>query len=69
MVRFQSSLIQFFQDIILYGFSTFLPSILSLDLGFSDIEAQYYSIPVYFLGGVSLFVGHQPKKDATSQFD
>lgn len=48
--------IQFFQDIILYGFTTFLPSILKLDLQFTSLEAQYLSVPVYFLGGVSLFV-------------
>ncbi|CAG9970426.1 unnamed protein product [Clonostachys byssicola] len=47
--------IQFFQDIVLYGFSTFLPSILKLDLGFNSMEAQYLSVPVYFLGGVSFF--------------
>ncbi|KAF5521878.1 putative transporter [Colletotrichum aenigma] len=45
----------FFQDIILYGFSTFLPSILRLDLGFTALEAQYLSIPVYFVGGLSVF--------------
>ncbi|KAM0544112.1 hypothetical protein ACHAPJ_011994 [Fusarium lateritium] len=50
-----TALIQFFQDIILYGFSTFLPSILKFDLGFSPIEAQYLSVPVYFLGGVTFF--------------
>lgn len=52
------ALIQFFQDIILYGFSTFLPSILKLDLGFSSLEAQYLSVPVYFLGGITFFVSH-----------
>lgn len=50
------ALIQFFQDIILYGFSTFLPSILKYDLGFSSLEAQYLSVPVYLLGGISFFV-------------
>ncbi|KAL3295561.1 high-affinity nicotinic acid transporter [Colletotrichum asianum] len=50
-----TALIQFFQDIILYGFSTFLPSILRLDLGFTALEAQYLSIPVYFVGGLSFF--------------
>lgn len=50
------SLIQFFQDIILYGFSTFLPSILSNGLGYSKLEAQYFGVPVYFLGGVTFFV-------------
>ncbi|KAI8223655.1 hypothetical protein K4K57_010270 [Colletotrichum sp. SAR 10_99] len=52
-VFFATALIQFFQDIILYGFSTFLPSILRLDLGFTALEAQYLSIPVYFVGGLS----------------
>ncbi|KAF9872232.1 major facilitator superfamily transporter [Colletotrichum karsti] len=52
---YSTALIQFFQDIILYGFSTFLPSILRLDLGFTALEAQYLSIPVYFLGGVTFF--------------
>lgn len=41
---------------MLYGFSTFLPSILKNDLGFSSLEAQYLSVPVYFLGGVTFFV-------------
>lgn len=48
--------IQLFQDIILYGFSTFLPSILRLDLGYSTLQAQYLSVPVYLLGGISFFV-------------
>ncbi|CAI0643035.1 unnamed protein product [Colletotrichum noveboracense] len=52
---YSTALIQFFQDIILYGFSTFLPSILRLDLGFTALEAQYLSIPVYFVGGLSFF--------------
>lgn len=51
-----SAFIQFFQDIILYGFSTFLPSILRLDLGYSSIQAQYLSVPVYALGGISFLV-------------
>ncbi|KXJ88343.1 major facilitator superfamily domain-containing protein, partial [Microdochium bolleyi] len=54
---YTGALIQFFQDIILYGFSTFLPSILRNGLGYSTLEAQYLSVPVYFLGGVAFFVG------------
>ncbi|CAG9953484.1 unnamed protein product [Clonostachys rosea f. rosea IK726] len=46
-------LIQFFQDIILYGFSTFLPSILKLDLNFNAMEAQYLSVPVIFSAELS----------------
>lgn len=45
-----SGLIQFCQDILLYGFSTFLPSII-VSMGFSVIQAQYLSIPVYIFGG------------------
>ncbi|KAF7526850.1 hypothetical protein G7054_g10630 [Neopestalotiopsis clavispora] len=48
-----TAFIQFFQDIILYGFSTFLPSILKLDLGYTSLQAQYLSVPVYALGGIS----------------
>lgn len=52
---YNRALIQFFQDIILYGFSTFLPSILSKGLGYSKLEAQYLSVPVYLLGGLVFF--------------
>lgn len=47
--------IQFLQDIVLYGFSTFLPSILKNGLGFDSLQAQYLSVPVYFLGGTVFF--------------
>ncbi|POR38436.1 Putative transporter [Tolypocladium paradoxum] len=46
-----SAAIQFCQDILLYGFSTFLPSII-VGMGYSAIEAQYLSIPVYIFGGL-----------------
>ncbi|EXJ86744.1 hypothetical protein A1O3_03698 [Capronia epimyces CBS 606.96] len=52
---YATALIQFFQDIILYGFSTFLPSILKLGLGYSSLQAQYLGVPVYALGGISFF--------------
>ncbi|TDZ36770.1 putative transporter [Colletotrichum spinosum] len=47
-----SGLIQFCQDILLYGFSTFLPSII-VSMGYTSIEAQYLSIPVYIFGGLA----------------
>ncbi|KZZ92846.1 Major facilitator superfamily domain, general substrate transporter [Moelleriella libera RCEF 2490] len=47
--------IQFFQDIILYGFTSFLPSIIKGGLGYDSLQAQYLGVPVYFLGGVALF--------------
>lgn len=48
---YTSFTIQFCQDTILYGFSTFLPAILKLGLGYSSVKAQYMSIPVYLLAG------------------
>ncbi|EOO00771.1 putative high-affinity nicotinic acid transporter protein [Phaeoacremonium minimum UCRPA7] len=52
---YTGALIQFFQDIVLYGFSTFLPSILKNGLHFDSLQAQYLSVPVYLLGGISFF--------------
>ncbi|TQS34114.1 hypothetical protein Golomagni_05515 [Golovinomyces magnicellulatus] len=49
-----SGAIQFCQDILLYGFSTFLPSII-VSMGYTVIEAQYLSIPVYIFGGLCFF--------------
>lgn len=43
---------QFCQDICLYGFSTFLPTILSKQMHFSSIAAQYLTVPVYIFAGV-----------------
>ncbi|OAA61497.1 MFS transporter [Cordyceps fumosorosea ARSEF 2679] len=50
-----SGAIQFCQDILLYGFSTFLPSII-VSMGYTVIQAQYLSIPVYIFGGLA-FLG------------
>lgn len=47
-----SGLIQFCQDILLYGFSTFLPSIIT-SMGYSSLQSQYLTIPVYIVGGGS----------------
>lgn len=47
-----SGLIQFCQDILLYGFSTFLPSIIQ-SMGYTSLQAQYLTIPVYIVGGGS----------------
>lgn len=47
-----SGAIQFCQDILLYGFSTFLPSIIE-SMGFNSLQAQYLTIPVYIVGGGS----------------
>lgn len=47
-----SGLIQFCQDILLYGFSTFLPSIIK-EMGFGTYETQYLTVPVYAVGGLA----------------
>ncbi|KAK4445133.1 major facilitator superfamily domain-containing protein [Podospora aff. communis PSN243] len=44
--------IQFCQCIVLYGFSTFLPSIIT-SMGYGTLEVQYLTIPVYVMGGLS----------------
>ncbi|KAH8904695.1 MFS general substrate transporter [Coniochaeta sp. PMI_546] len=49
-----SGAIQFMQDCLLYGFSTFLPSIIT-SMGYTSLQAQYMTIPVYILGG-SIFL-------------
>ncbi|AQZ10060.1 hypothetical protein BZL39_A09970 [Zygosaccharomyces parabailii] len=48
--------IQFCQDTIMYGFSTFLTAILKMGLGFSSMQAQYLSVPVYILAGVVFLI-------------
>lgn len=48
----RSGAIQFCQDILLYGFSTFLPSIIQ-SMGYNSLQAQYLTIPVYVIGGGS----------------
>ncbi|CAN8105389.1 unnamed protein product [Discula destructiva] len=50
-----SAVIQFCQDLLLYGFSTFLPSIITT-MGYSSLQAQYLTIPVYVIGGGSFLV-------------
>lgn len=47
--------IQFCQDVCMYGFTTFLPSIL-FGLGFNSLQAQYFTIPVYLLAGTIFYV-------------
>ncbi|EGV66391.1 hypothetical protein PSN45_003013 [Yamadazyma tenuis] len=53
---YMSVIIQFSVDLVLYGFSTFLPSILSLQLGFTSLRAQYLSIPVYFVSALGVYL-------------
>ncbi|KZF19521.1 MFS general substrate transporter [Xylona heveae TC161] len=49
-----SGSIQFCQDILLYGFSTFLPSILK-SMGYNKLQSQYLTIPVYIFGALCFF--------------
>ncbi|KAG0678875.1 hypothetical protein C6P40_000977 [Pichia californica] len=51
-----SVVIQFTQDICLYGFSTFLPIILKSGLKFNSLQAQYLSVPVYLLAGIIFLI-------------
>lgn len=46
---------QFGSDIILYGFSTFLPAIIKT-LGYSSLSVQYMTIPVYVVGAVVFLI-------------
>ncbi|KAH8772944.1 high-affinity nicotinic acid transporter-like protein [Hyaloscypha finlandica] len=46
-----SGLIQFMQDILLYGFSTFLPSILKA-MNYNTLQSNYLTIPVYLWGAI-----------------
>ncbi|SCU82275.1 LAME_0C00430g1_1 [Lachancea meyersii CBS 8951] len=49
-------IIQFCQDTILYGFSTFLTAILKLGLGYDSRKAQYMSVPVYLLAAIVFMI-------------
>lgn len=46
-----SGAIQFMQDILLYGFSTFLPSILKA-MNYDTLQSNYLTIPVYLWGAI-----------------
>jgi hypothetical protein len=49
-----SGCIQFCQDILLYGFSTFLPSILKSS-GYDTLQSNYLTIPVYIWGALCFY--------------
>ncbi|ANB14237.1 Tna1p [Sugiyamaella lignohabitans] len=46
-----SATAQFCSDVVLYGFSTFLPAIIKT-LGYTNLSVQYMTIPVYICGAV-----------------
>lgn len=43
------------QDILLYGFSTFLPAILKSS-GYSSLQSNYLTIPVYVFGALCFYL-------------
>lgn len=45
----------FFSSVAIFGFGTFLPTIIR-GFGFSKFQANYLTIPVYFIGAVSLVI-------------
>ena len=50
-----SAAIQFCQDILLYGFSTFLPAILKA-AGYNKLESNYLTVPVYIFGAIAFIL-------------
>jgi len=54
-LTYRSGLIQFMQDILLYGFSTFLPSILKA-MGYDTLQSNYLTIPVYLWGAAAFMI-------------
>lgn len=50
-----SGAIQFCQDILLYGFSTFLPAILKSS-GYDRLQSNLLTIPVYIVGAVIFII-------------
>lgn len=47
-----SGIIQFCQDILLYGFSTFLPAILK-SMGYDSLKSNALTVPVYVWGAIA----------------
>lgn len=50
-----SAVSQFCAEIVFYGFSTFLPQIIKV-MGYSTLETQLLTIPVYVVGAISFTV-------------
>jgi hypothetical protein len=50
-----SASIQFCQDILLYGFSTFLPAILKA-AGHNSLQSNYLTVPVYIFGAIAFII-------------
>ncbi|TVY15779.1 putative transporter protein [Lachnellula arida] len=54
---YMSGLIQFMQDILLYGFSTFLPSILKA-MKYNTLQSNYLTIPLVIFANVFGIIGY-----------
>jgi sugar phosphate permease len=50
-----SAAIQLCQDILLYGFSTFLPAILKA-AGHNSLQSNYLTVPVYIFGAIAFII-------------
>ncbi|KPI35992.1 putative transporter [Cyphellophora attinorum] len=50
-----SAAIQWCQDILLYGFSTFLPAILKA-AGHNSLQSNYLTVPVYIFGAIAFII-------------
>ncbi|KAF9889304.1 hypothetical protein FE257_007413 [Aspergillus nanangensis] len=61
-----SSVVQFCQDILLYGFSTFLPTILT-SLGYNSLMSNVLTVPVYIWAAI-VFVAFAFMADKYSKF-
>lgn len=61
-----SGLIQFCQDILLYGFSTFLPTILA-GMGYNSLMSNALTVPVYAWASI-VFIAVAVASDRYSKF-
>ena len=61
-----SSITQFCQDILLYGFSTFLPTILQ-SIGYNSFMSNVLTVPVYIWAAI-FFIGVATLADRYSIF-
>ena len=61
-----SAVVQFCQDILLYGFSTFLPTILT-SLGYNSLMSNVLTVPVY-IWAAAVFIVFAFLADRYSKF-
>lgn len=61
-----SAIVQFCQDILLYGFSTFLPTILK-SMGYDSLMSNILTVPVY-IWAAAIFIAIAVCADRYSKF-